>query len=117
MMSYNSIVEMVTNQALILRVAACAAEQGISNPAQWAQSTIWKIVTTDGWAEAWDEGMVKSKAFRDGLRQGREGGPKNPINPKDPHLRREIDPGARSDTITDEMISEAVTAVQQPDPA
>jgi hypothetical protein len=33
MMSYNSIVEMVTNQALILRVAACAAEQGISNTA------------------------------------------------------------------------------------
>lgn len=52
-MAYRAVVEMVGSQSLLNRVTACAAEQGITNPSQWAQMNIWQICTAAGWADDW----------------------------------------------------------------
>lgn len=86
-MAYTSIVEMTMSQALLNRIAACAADEGFpDNPLLWSQQNIWAIVASDsGWSAAWDS--ANASASED-------------YNP---------DTGARSDVITDGMI---LTVVQ-----
>lgn len=84
-MSYNTIVAMAQSQSLIARVAACAAEQGNSQPQAWAANNILPLVATAGAGlqTAWDSASTDPNA-----------------NP---------DTGKRTDIITDAMI---LTAVQ-----
>lgn len=85
-MTYTSVVEMTMSQALLNRVAACAADEGVpSNPLMWAQQNIWAVVTADtGWSAAWDSARANSS---------------DNYNP---------DTGARDDVITDSMILSVV---------
>lgn len=88
-MTYVSMVEMTASVALVRRVAACAADEGLhGNPEMWAQQNIWQIVASDsGWSAAWDYARAAGNASN--------------FNP---------DTGARSDVIDDNMI----LAVVQP---
>jgi hypothetical protein len=88
-MTYVSIVEMTASTALVRRVAACAADEGLQgNPEAWANQNIWAIVSADsGWSAAWDYARAAGNATN--------------FNP---------DTGARSDVIDDNMI----LAVVQP---
>jgi hypothetical protein len=52
--SYTSIVEMATNPSLRSRVAACAAEQNLADPDQWAADNMWWLAAQPGWAQDWD---------------------------------------------------------------
>lgn len=85
-MSYNTIVAMANSQSLLQRVAACAAEQGNTEPQVWAGNNLLALVATAGASlqTAWD------------------GASSNPNgNP---------DTGKRTDVITDAMILSAVQA-------
>lgn len=84
-MSYQSIMQMASNQSLISRIAACAAEQGVKDhPIQWAQQNAWSVCSTAGWASAWDSAEASYSPN---------------VNP---------DTGLRNDVITDQMILSAV---------
>lgn len=51
--------QMVHDNHLISRSAACAATLGVSGPLQWASTHIWELVATPGWVEAYmDAGGV-----------------------------------------------------------
>jgi hypothetical protein len=87
---------MASSQSLLSRIVAAAAGEGLSNPLQWAQSNVWQLVSSAGWADSWS--------------YARNGATVN-VNP---------DTGQRDDTITDQMILSAVQALiaeQNPAPA
>ena len=83
-MSYTSIVEMAGSQSLLTRIVAAAADQGQSDPLQWAQAHIWQLAATPGWDDAWDKAKAKQT---------------DEHNP---------DTGRRPGVITDQMIQSAV---------
>lgn len=86
-MAYSSIVEMAQSNSLRMRITACVAQEGITNPEQWTASNMWKIAAQPGWAADWDYAK----------------GTYNPnFNP---------DTGARTDVIDDAQILSAVQAV------
>jgi hypothetical protein len=94
-MSYQAIIEMSQSGTLMGRIAAAAAAEGLAerngeHPVQWAQQNIWRIASTDGWAEAWNT-AEENKTIND--------------NP---------DTGARNNVITDDMIREAVVDALPP---
>lgn len=53
-MSYQSVVEMAGSQSLLARITAAAAAEGQDEPSQWAQTSIWKLVSAPDWDEAWE---------------------------------------------------------------
>jgi hypothetical protein len=85
-MSYTAIVEMTRSVGLLLRIAACAADEGLPGDAQlWAQQNVWAVVTTGSdWSAAWDSAKANGS---------------DNFNP---------DTGARDDVITDGMILSVV---------
>ena len=87
-MSYNSVVHMSQSHSLILRVAACAAELGNTQPTVWAANNIMGLVATAPATlqTTWDSASVDPNA-----------------NP---------DTGEREDVIMDAMILSAVTAAK-----
>lgn len=89
-MSYQSMVEMASSASLLTRIVAAAADEGIADPLQWAQSRIWHLASADGWAEAWD--YARATANDD-------------VNP---------DTGRRPGVITDDMIRTVVQALNPP---
>lgn len=52
-MSYKDVLEMAESYSLMRRVAACAAQEGIANPLQWAADSMWTLAATPGWAADW----------------------------------------------------------------
>lgn len=54
-MSYNDIAAMARNGDLRLRIAACAAEEGVvdPHPTRWADEHQWQIVAKPDWESAW----------------------------------------------------------------
>lgn len=52
-MAYQDVVEMASSQSLLARITAAAAEQGRSDPLQWAQANIWALATAPDWDDAW----------------------------------------------------------------
>lgn len=53
-MSYRTVVEMASNQPLLYRIAACAAEQNEVDPVAWASSNVWHIAADPGWSSSWE---------------------------------------------------------------
>lgn len=78
-MSYLVQAKLAGDSTLFQRVTACAAIEGITDPAFWAQNHAWQFSAEPGWVD-------KYKAAQDA------GG----------------DPGADEDAITDAMIRTAV---------
>jgi hypothetical protein len=95
-MSYQSVVEMASNQSLLARIVAAAAGEGQVDPLIWAQQNIWKIVSEPGWDEAWQYAVDTAN---------------DDVNP---------DTGKRPGVINDQMILGAVQALrgiqQEPTP-
>lgn len=54
-MSYLTQTRIAADPILILRVAACAASEGIPDPRFWAQENITQLATTGGWATKYAE--------------------------------------------------------------
>jgi hypothetical protein len=44
---------MARDDALLLRVTACAADEGLDNPEAWAWSRQWQISAQPGWDAAY----------------------------------------------------------------
>ena len=92
-MTYQSIVEMAGSDSLQARVAAAAAAEGFpDDPESFARNNIWGIVSSAGWADAWDYARAAGNAGN--------------FNP---------DTGARSDVIDDAMILSVVQPMVQPE--
>lgn len=54
-MSYYDVSVMARDGYLRERIAACAAEEGITSPqpTQWADDNQWRLAASPGWKEAW----------------------------------------------------------------
>ena len=87
-MSYQSVVEMAGSSSLTRRIAASAATEGQTDPLGWAQSRIWRLAASPGWADGWE--YAENVATIN-------------VNP---------DTGIRNDVITDSMILSAVQALR-----
>lgn len=66
-MSYNTIVAMAESQSLINRIAACAAEQEIPSPRQWAGNNVLALVAAapESLQTAWDSAVDDDNANPD----------------------------------------------------
>lgn len=87
-MAYSSIIRMARSASLLARIAACAADEGETNPEEWARQRIWSVVSQPGWADAWDYALATET---------------DDMNP---------DTGMRPGVIGDGMILAAVQAVR-----
>lgn len=52
-MAYQSVVEMASSPSLLARITAAAAGEGQTQPLAWAQANVWQVVSSPGWADAW----------------------------------------------------------------
>lgn len=52
-MSLLTVTRVAANHFLILRIAACAAREGITDPQFWAQQRMWTFAVQEGWADAY----------------------------------------------------------------
>lgn len=52
-MSYNTVTSMASDQSLLNRCIAAAAEEGQVNPVEWTQNRIWHLCSQPGWDDAW----------------------------------------------------------------
>lgn len=52
-MTYLTQAAIAADQQLLLRVTACAAAEGASDPAFWAQSHVWQLSAQPGWDAAY----------------------------------------------------------------
>ena len=92
-MALRDVTLMAVSSSLIERIASAAAKEGVEQPVSWVQQRIYVFVANDVWETAWAQ-AEDSKTVN--------------VNP---------DTGARTDVITDQMITEAVRDVQQRDKA
>ena len=91
-MTYNAIAKMAQDTSLLLRITACASQEGSDAPEFFADSHRWQLAATPGWPEA----------YQFAIDSGVE------------------DPGASETVITDPMILAAVQPMieaETPDPA
>ena len=84
-MSYNSIADVAHSSTLRERIAACAADEGITDPhpTEWADHHQWRLAASPGWGDAWAYALASDTA----------------------------DPGADEGVINDSMILAAVQAI------
>jgi hypothetical protein len=85
-MTYSTINAMRQSMSLLNRITACAAQEGVVNPDQWARDQIWSLTTDDEMEARWDDAEFNYNAT---------------FNP---------DTGARPDVITDSIITRVVKA-------
>lgn len=52
-MSYSTQAQMARDNALLLRVTACAADENIPNPESWAWAHQWQLSSQPGWDAAY----------------------------------------------------------------
>ena len=52
-MGYYDIATMSADLDLTSRIAACAAQEGIADPRQWATDNALTLAASPGWADAW----------------------------------------------------------------
>lgn len=78
---------MSRSNSLMMRIAACAAMEDVTEPQTWASQRMWIFAAQPGWADAWD------------YAKGTYTTEKNP------------DMGARPDVIGDAMILASVQAL------
>lgn len=57
-MSYMIIADMTESRGLHRRLTACAAEQGVTNPAKWVQDNTWLLAVSPGWRGAWASALA-----------------------------------------------------------
>lgn len=93
-MSFLTQSRLAADQTIVLRVAACAAKEGISDPQFWAQQRMWELSAQPGWVAAYASAAASHKD---------EGS----IPP----------PGENEAAITDSMILSAVQALTSESPA
>ena len=91
-MSYQAVLDIANSSSLSMRIAACAASEGIPDPQTWAFNRKWEFASQPGWSDDW-------AYAKDTLT----------IN-KNPDL------GARDDVINDTKILTAVQALNKPVP-
>jgi hypothetical protein len=53
-MSYLTISNIAADQTMRQRVAACAAQEGVTGPEGWAQQNSLTWAAAPGWADAWE---------------------------------------------------------------
>lgn len=82
-MSYKTQAVLARDEGLISRVTACAATQGIPNPAGWAYNQQWALSSQPGWDAAYASALAADTS----------------------------QPGADESVITDPMILSAVQAI------
>lgn len=82
-MSYLTQARLAGDQAILHRVTACAASEGIGDPSYWAQAHSWVLSAQPGWDDAY------GYAFRSGVES----------------------PGEDEGVITDQMILAAVQKI------
>ena len=85
MSNYSAVAAMAGSLSLRDRVAACAAQEGKSNPVIWAQEHMWAIAASPSWDETWQYAVDTY------------------------NVNQNPDTGSRTDVISDAMI---LTAVQ-----
>lgn len=52
-LTYRAIAAITRDPELTLRVAACAAAEGESDPEGWVRSNLWQLATQPGWGETY----------------------------------------------------------------
>jgi hypothetical protein len=58
-MTYQSIVEMASNQSLLARISAALADEGYTgDPLEYARNNIWFIVSAGDWSSNWDSAQA-----------------------------------------------------------
>ena len=67
-MTYQTIVEIASDQWMLDRCIAAAAEQGERDARVWAQDNIWHLAAAPGWADAWDYAKASGDATPGGNR-------------------------------------------------
>lgn len=77
-MSYLTQTHIAANPTLILRIAACAASEGIADPRFWAQENMVHLAVTDGWCDEYarstaddpgaDESAITDEMIADAVR-------------------------------------------------
>lgn len=80
-MSYYTQALMTQDREVQLRVTACAASEGVTDPAYWTQENAWPLSTSAGWVEAYAAALKVTPVM----------------------------PGANEELLTDEMIRAGVT--------
>jgi hypothetical protein len=68
-MSYNTQAAMALDADLRLRIAACAATQGVRNPQEWASRNQWSLSASPGWDNAYAYAIAAGKP-RPGYEEG-----------------------------------------------
>ena len=91
-MSYSSIVEMAQSNTLRERMTACAAQEGIDQPAYFIDLNIWRLSATSAWGASWDSAKASY------------------------NVNQNPDFGARTDIISDADILTAVQAIAPVEP-
>lgn len=56
-MSYWVQAKLAADSAIMQRVTACAASEGESDPAYWAQQRAWKLSAQPGWVAAYKSAL------------------------------------------------------------
>lgn len=64
-MSYFAQSKLVNNGDLMIRIAACAATQGVSNPESWANERKWLWSVQPGWVNAYVDAGNKTDGITD----------------------------------------------------
>lgn len=64
-MSYFAQSKLVSNGDLMIRIAACAATQGVSNPESWANEHKWLWSVQPGWVAAYIGAGEKTSGVTD----------------------------------------------------
>lgn len=95
-MAYMTISTIAGNPAMLNRVAACAAQEGVPDPRGWAQQNMLTLAASPGWAAAWESALASDPG----------------TDPETVEVARDTDLGGREDVITDGMILSAVQALR-----
>lgn len=82
-MTYKTQADLARDQDILVRIAACAATQGVPDPESWAWKRLWAFSARPGWDDAYSYAVATGKT----------------------------PPGLQEDVITDQMILDAVKAV------
>lgn len=88
-MSYTSVTNMANSNSLKQRVIACAAQEGHTNPTDFANRKMLNLCADTGWVAAWDYAVAEATVN---------------VNP---------DTGVRTDVISDAMILTLVQPIVQ----
>lgn len=67
-MGYGHVVLIASDQDIHQRLTACAAAEGIPNPAEWVYARRWRFAALPGWADTWESAADVVHVDRPGWR-------------------------------------------------